>query len=368
MLLCAFGALIREPLLSRFGAIRNVHPSLLPRWRGAAPVERAIMAGDAETGVSIMAVGEGLDDGPVYVAEREPIGPDDTYGTLSDRLALAERRAAHPHARRAARARPAAGRRHDVRGEDHRRRPHARPVAARGRARAGRARADAAHRRAGRVGRDAARHPPRPRGRGPRAGRAARLETPTARSSCSRSSRRAGGPWTPPRTCAATRERDGRSPARRAAFRVVLRVAEQGAFADQALHAEARGLDPRERALARRLAFAPSSAAGRSTTSSRAHRAAEAPRPAGPRGAPARARADPLPRRRSPTTRRSTSRSSWSRRSRGVRPRQRGAAARDARGAGDPRRDRRRGRPASRSRTGSPRSGATRTAPRRRAR
>ncbi|HEX2084549.1 MAG TPA: methionyl-tRNA formyltransferase [Solirubrobacteraceae bacterium] len=86
LLLCAFGALIREPLLSRFGAIRNVHPSLLPRWRGAAPVERAIMAGDEETGVTIMAVGEGLDDGPVYVAGREPIHADDTYGTLGERL------------------------------------------------------------------------------------------------------------------------------------------------------------------------------------------------------------------------------------------------------------------------------------------
>ncbi|HEV2813259.1 MAG TPA: methionyl-tRNA formyltransferase [Solirubrobacteraceae bacterium] len=86
VLLCAFGALIREPLLSRFGDIVNVHPSLLPRWRGAAPVERAIMAGDAETGVSIMALGEGLDDGPVYVAAPEPIRPDDTYGTLSQRL------------------------------------------------------------------------------------------------------------------------------------------------------------------------------------------------------------------------------------------------------------------------------------------
>ncbi|HEX2086720.1 MAG TPA: methionyl-tRNA formyltransferase [Solirubrobacteraceae bacterium] len=86
VLLCAFGALIREPLLSRFGSIRNVHPSLLPRWRGAAPVERAIIAGDGETGVTIMAVGEGLDDGPVYVAAREPIHSDDTYGTLSERL------------------------------------------------------------------------------------------------------------------------------------------------------------------------------------------------------------------------------------------------------------------------------------------
>ena len=86
VLLCAFGAIVREPLLSRFGAIRNVHPSLLPRWRGAAPVERAIMAGDETTGVSIMALGEGLDDGPVLLAAEEPIGPDDTYGTLSERL------------------------------------------------------------------------------------------------------------------------------------------------------------------------------------------------------------------------------------------------------------------------------------------
>jgi methionyl-tRNA formyltransferase len=86
IVLCAFGALIREPLLTRFGPIRNVHPSLLPRWRGAAPVERAIMAGDAETGVSIIALGEGLDDGPVYLSGSEPIRPDDTYGTLAGRL------------------------------------------------------------------------------------------------------------------------------------------------------------------------------------------------------------------------------------------------------------------------------------------
>jgi methionyl-tRNA formyltransferase len=87
LLLCAYGALIKEPLLSRFGPIRNVHPSLLPRWRGAAPVERAMMAGDAETGVTIMAVTEDLDAGPIYVQEREPIRPDDTYGTLTERLA-----------------------------------------------------------------------------------------------------------------------------------------------------------------------------------------------------------------------------------------------------------------------------------------
>lgn len=85
-ILCAYGALIKEPLLSRFGPILNVHPSLLPRWRGAAPVERAIMAGDAETGVSIMALTPGLDDGPVCAVGTTPIGPDDDYGTIAPRL------------------------------------------------------------------------------------------------------------------------------------------------------------------------------------------------------------------------------------------------------------------------------------------
>jgi methionyl-tRNA formyltransferase len=82
---CAFGALIREPLLSEHRML-NVHPSLLPRWRGAAPVERAIEAGDDETGVSIMEVTAGLDSGPVCLQAREPIRPDDTYGSLSGRL------------------------------------------------------------------------------------------------------------------------------------------------------------------------------------------------------------------------------------------------------------------------------------------
>jgi methionyl-tRNA formyltransferase len=82
---CAFGALIKEPLLSEHLMV-NVHPSMLPRWRGAAPIERAIMAGDERTGVSIMRVTAGLDSGPVYLAESEPIGPEDTYGTLAARL------------------------------------------------------------------------------------------------------------------------------------------------------------------------------------------------------------------------------------------------------------------------------------------
>lgn len=83
---CAYGALVREPLLSRW-PILNVHPSLLPRWRGAAPVERAIMAGDAETGVSIMRLVAELDAGPVCLAAAEAIGPLDTYGSLAERLA-----------------------------------------------------------------------------------------------------------------------------------------------------------------------------------------------------------------------------------------------------------------------------------------
>jgi methionyl-tRNA formyltransferase len=86
VVVCAFGALIREPLLSEHELL-NVHPSLLPRWRGAAPIERALMAGDPETGVSIMRVGAGLDSGPVCAAAVEPIHPDDSYGTLAPRLA-----------------------------------------------------------------------------------------------------------------------------------------------------------------------------------------------------------------------------------------------------------------------------------------
>ena len=91
--MCAFGALIKEPLLSSH-PILNVHPSLLPRWRGAAPIERAILAGDAETGVSIMRLTAGLDSGPVCLQERVPIAPDDDYGTLAARLEAARRRAA----------------------------------------------------------------------------------------------------------------------------------------------------------------------------------------------------------------------------------------------------------------------------------
>lgn len=85
--LCAFGQLIAEPLLSEL-QILNLHPSLLPRWRGAAPIERAIMTGDQRSGVSIMRLGAGLDSGPVALREQTPIGPEDDFAALSDRLAL----------------------------------------------------------------------------------------------------------------------------------------------------------------------------------------------------------------------------------------------------------------------------------------
>jgi methionyl-tRNA formyltransferase len=85
LVVCAYGALVKPALLDRY-EILNVHPSLLPRWRGAAPIERAIMAGDAQTGVAIMQLTEGLDSGPVGLMEPEPIHPDDDFASLSARL------------------------------------------------------------------------------------------------------------------------------------------------------------------------------------------------------------------------------------------------------------------------------------------
>ena len=83
---CAFGQLIKEPLLSEWTML-NVHPSLVPRWRGAAPIERALMEGDRATGVTIMRVTEGLDSGPVALADEVPIVLDDDYESLSAKLA-----------------------------------------------------------------------------------------------------------------------------------------------------------------------------------------------------------------------------------------------------------------------------------------
>jgi len=88
IVVAAYGLILPRPVLElpRDGAI-NIHASLLPRWRGATPIERAILAGDRHTGVSIMQMDDGLDTGPVLMQEEIPILEDDTMGTLRDRLA-----------------------------------------------------------------------------------------------------------------------------------------------------------------------------------------------------------------------------------------------------------------------------------------
>lgn len=83
---CAFGQLVREPLLSAYELL-NVHPSLLPRWRGAAPIERAIMACDRSTGVSVMRLVAALDAGPVALQEELPLGPDEDFEAVAAKLA-----------------------------------------------------------------------------------------------------------------------------------------------------------------------------------------------------------------------------------------------------------------------------------------
>jgi methionyl-tRNA formyltransferase len=86
VVVCAFGQLIREPLLSEWPLL-NVHPSLLPHWRGAAPIERAIMAGEERTGVCVMRLTAGLDAGPVALCEEVAIGPEEDFAALSAKLA-----------------------------------------------------------------------------------------------------------------------------------------------------------------------------------------------------------------------------------------------------------------------------------------
>ena len=84
----AYGLILPKPILEAFPlASFNLHASLLPRWRGAAPIQRAVMAGDSETGVMVMKMEEGLDTGPIAMADRIPIGPDTTAGELHDILA-----------------------------------------------------------------------------------------------------------------------------------------------------------------------------------------------------------------------------------------------------------------------------------------
>ena len=191
----------------------NVHPSLLPRWRGAAPVERAIMAGDPRDGVSIMRLTAGLDSGPVCLQARADrarrrlrhagrracrrLGADLLVRALDERPPCAEQ--------------PERG--GDLRREDRGRGPLLRPASARPPSSSGRSRAAPPHRRAGRAagGRGARRRPPRARRRRRRRrarrarrarGAPAARRAPTGRSSSRRSGPRAAGRWTPPRTCA----------------------------------------------------------------------------------------------------------------------------------------------------------------------
>jgi len=89
LVVAAYGLILPQVVLDipRLGAI-NIHASLLPRWRGAAPIQRALLAGDPETGISIMRMEAGLDTGPLLLSEALPIRPEDTAGTLHDRLAV----------------------------------------------------------------------------------------------------------------------------------------------------------------------------------------------------------------------------------------------------------------------------------------
>lgn len=88
LVVAAYGLILPAPALeaARHGAI-NVHASLLPRWRGAAPIQRALLAGDTQTGVSIMKMDAGLDTGPVFALQPLPITPQDDAGMLHDKLA-----------------------------------------------------------------------------------------------------------------------------------------------------------------------------------------------------------------------------------------------------------------------------------------
>ena len=90
LVVAAYGLLLPPPVLEwpRYGCL-NIHASLLPRWRGAAPIERALLEGDVQTGISIMQMDAGLDTGPVVASEVVPIGPRETAGMLHDKLAAA---------------------------------------------------------------------------------------------------------------------------------------------------------------------------------------------------------------------------------------------------------------------------------------
>jgi methionyl-tRNA formyltransferase len=116
MVVAAYGLILPSALLTctRFGAF-NIHASLLPRWRGAAPIQRALLAGDGESGISIMKMDEGLDTGPILAQRSVPIDPADDAGSLHDKLAelgarmMADVMSGLPEASLLARAQPSSG-------------------------------------------------------------------------------------------------------------------------------------------------------------------------------------------------------------------------------------------------------------------
>src|SRR6185369_5054651 len=116
LVVVAYGLILPPVALSipRLGCL-NIHASLLPRWRGAAPIQRAILAGDAETGITIMQMESGLDTGPMLLKRVIPIEPEDTGGSLHDRLAdlgasaILEALDRLPHGTAVAEAQPLAG-------------------------------------------------------------------------------------------------------------------------------------------------------------------------------------------------------------------------------------------------------------------
>ena len=234
IVLVAYGRLIPRELLDRHLWL-NVHPSLLPRWRGAAPVERAIMAGDAETGVTVIRLVEELDAGPIAAQERFPIEPEDDAGAVYDRAAAVARRAARgvlpdpsftPQ--------PDEGVTYAEKiGPEDRELDLSRPEEAVNRVRA----------------------------LSPHIGARAELE---GRPVMVWRARVEDGRFVPVEVQPAGRPAHGLrgvapraavAPARRAAYEVVLRVFEDDAYADRAFAAAAAGLDARDRALAQQIAY-----------------------------------------------------------------------------------------------------------------
>ena len=141
----AYGLILPPAMLTapRLGCL-NVHASLLPRWRGAAPIQRALLAGDSATGITIMQMDEGLDTGAILMQQALPIEPDTTAAGLIGRARRARRPADRRRARRSRarppRAAPAAAARHHLRAQDRRRRGPARLATLSGRSGAARAR------------------------------------------------------------------------------------------------------------------------------------------------------------------------------------------------------------------------------------